>query len=62
MTSYLLDTNAVSELHRRRPDEAVMAWFDRATASDLYLSVLTIGELRQGIKNLRRRDRLGSRR
>jgi len=62
VTSYLLDTNAVSELHRRRPDEAVMAWFDRATASDLYLSVLTIGELRQGIENLRRRDRLGPRR
>ncbi len=60
MTSYLLDTNVVSELRRRRPDEAVLAWFDRATASELYLSVLTIGELRQGIESLRRRDPRGA--
>lgn len=26
---YLLDTNVVSELHRRRPDTAVLSWFDR---------------------------------
>ncbi len=60
MTSYLLDTNVVSELRRRRPDEAVLGWFDRATASELYLSVLTIGELRQGIESLRRRDPRGA--
>lgn len=56
MTGYLLDTNVVSELRRRRPDDAVLTWFDQVPTRDLYLSVLTIGELRQGIEGLRRRD------
>lgn len=53
---YLLDTNVVSELRRRRPDGAVLTWFDRTPADDMYLSVLTVGELRQGIEGLRLRD------
>ncbi len=53
---YLLDTNVVSELRRRRPDQAVLDWFDQTPSSELYLSVLTIGELRQGIEGLRLRD------
>ena len=47
--SYLLDTNILSELRRKTPDAGVVEWFSRRPASTLFLSVLTLGELRQGI-------------
>lgn len=55
--SFLLDTNVVSELRRRSPSRSVLAWFDSVEAADLHLSVLTIGEIRQGIEQLRPKDR-----
>ena len=54
--SYLLDTNVVSEIRKSRPDPGVTAWFDSVPASQLFLSVLALGEIRQGIERLRRRD------
>ena len=54
--SYLLDTNVVSEVRRRRPDPGVMAWFDSVHADELYLSVMVVGEIRQGIERLAGRD------
>ena len=56
MTRYLLDTNVVSELRRARPDAGVLAWLDHARDHELYLSALTIGEIRLGIVRLHRRD------
>ena len=50
--SYLLDTNVLSELRRRTPDAGVVDWFARRPASTLYLSVLTLGELRKGIEGV----------
>lgn len=50
--SYLLDTNVLSELKRRSPDVGVVEWFARRPASTLYLSVLTLGEVRKGIEGL----------
>ncbi|RDI22031.1 hypothetical protein DFR41_108155 [Pseudacidovorax intermedius] len=47
--SYLVDTNALSELRRRVPDANVAAWFARRPPTTLYLSVLTLGEIRKGI-------------
>lgn len=47
--SYLLDTNALSELRRREPDIRVVQWLEERPAVSLYLSVLTLGELRKGI-------------
>ena len=44
-SSYLLDTNVVSEVRRRRPDAGVMAWFDSVRADELYLSVIVVGEI-----------------
>ena len=55
--SYLLDTNVVSELRKRAPDRSVTSWFGSVRASDLYLSVLVVGEIRSGIERLARRDR-----
>jgi toxin FitB len=54
--SFLLDTNIVSEVRKRTPDPNVEAWFASVPASDLFLSVLVIGEIRQGIERLVRRD------
>jgi toxin FitB len=54
--TYLLDTNVVSELRRRHPDPHVLAWYDTVTSAEIYLSVLTIGEIRLGIERLRRKD------
>jgi hypothetical protein len=53
---YLLDTNVVSELRKRDPDRNVLAWYATVTSADLFLSVLTIGEIRLGIERLRRKD------
>ena len=51
--SYLLDTNVLSELRRKTPDAGVSRWFAQKPASSLYLSVLTLGELRKGIEGVR---------
>lgn len=50
--SYLLDTNLVSELRRKAPNPGVLAWMQQRPASTLFLSVLTLGELRKGVEGL----------
>lgn len=50
--SYLIDTNVLSELRRRDPDAKVVRWMSERPATTLYLSVLTLGELRKGIEGL----------
>jgi predicted nucleic acid-binding protein len=50
--NYLLDTNVISELKRPKPNERVVNWFDTVTKESLYLSVLTLGEIRKGIDKL----------
>jgi predicted nucleic acid-binding protein len=55
--SYLLDTNVISELRKgERADAQLRAWFSEVADEEIYLSVLTIGEIRRGIENVRRRD------
>ena len=54
---FLLDTNVVSEI--RKGDHCqtrVAAWFDGVGDADLYISVLTAGEIRKGIESVRPRD------
>ncbi len=51
--SYLIDTNVLSELRRKLPDERVVHWFSQRPAGTLYLSVLTLGEIRKGIEAMR---------
>lgn len=56
--SFLVDTNVVSELRKGpRADPRVTAWFASVAEDELYLSVLTVGEIRCGIERIRRRDR-----
>jgi predicted nucleic acid-binding protein len=54
--AFLLDTNVVSELRKRRPEPNVTAWHHREAHAGAYLSVLVVGEIRQGIERLRPRD------
>lgn len=55
--SYLLDTNVISELRKgERSDANVRAWFSELPDEEIFLSVLTIGEIRRGVENVRRRD------
>ncbi|MDD1612479.1 MAG: type II toxin-antitoxin system VapC family toxin [Methylococcaceae bacterium] len=50
--SYLIDTNVLSELRRKSPDTGVVNWFSKRPAVTLYLSVLTLGEIRKGIEGI----------
>lgn len=48
--SYLIDTNILSELRRKSANPGVVDWFSQRPATTLYLSVLTLGEIRKGIE------------
>lgn len=50
--SYLLDTCVISELVARRPNAKVVAWVDALDDAQLYLSVITIGEIARGVEKL----------
>jgi predicted nucleic acid-binding protein len=58
---YLLDTNCISEAVSAKPNARVLEWLDAADEGILFLSVLTLGEIRKGIAGLsssRRRTQL----
>ncbi len=52
MSGFLLDTNCISELVRPEPEPRVVEWMEAADEAMLYLSVLTIGEVRRGLAGL----------
>ena len=55
--SFLLDTNVISEARKGgAANPAVAKWFASADPADLFLSVMVVGELRQGVERARRRD------
>ena len=47
---YLLDTCVISELIKPQPNRSVVSWLQSQTENDLYLSVLTFGEIEKGIE------------
>lgn len=53
---YILDTNVISAV--RRPDRApkVAAWLQGKAEQDLFLSVITLGEIERGIRQQEKRD------
>jgi predicted nucleic acid-binding protein len=53
VSGFLLDTNIVSELVKPKPESRVTSWIDSTDETLLYLSVLTLGEIRKGIGLLR---------
>ena len=63
MNGFLLDTNVISELVKPAPHHAVVDWVASTDEDLMFLSVLTVGEIRKGIMGLRagsRRTRLES--
>ncbi len=61
MNGFLLDTNCISELVRPQPEPSVLNWIEATDEATLYISVLTLGEIRKGVARLaqgRRRTRL----
>jgi hypothetical protein len=59
--NFLIDTNVISEFRKgARCDARVASWFASVNDEQLYLSVLTLGEIRRGAEKLRRRDVRGA--
>lgn len=59
--SYLLDTNIISETIRRSPNKKLIGWLEQLPEEALFVSVLTLGEIRKGIEALsdeKRREKL----
>lgn len=56
--SYLLDTNVISETIRRQQNRLVMAWLEQIPAEALFVSVLTLGELRKGVERIAEKRRM----
>ncbi|MDQ3751085.1 MAG: type II toxin-antitoxin system VapC family toxin [Acidobacteriota bacterium] len=50
--NFLLDTCTISEPKQKSPNEKVLEWLDAQDESKLYLSVLTLGEIKKGITRL----------
>ncbi|QDP25897.1 type II toxin-antitoxin system VapC family toxin [Bradyrhizobium cosmicum] len=53
---FLLDTVTLSELRRTRRNPSVVAWMERQRTADLFLSVVSIGEIERGIARQRAAD------
>ena len=54
--NYLLDTNVISELRKREPDQNVLRWSESVSLSEVFISVVTVWEIDLRIKRLARRD------
>ena len=57
MTGFLLDTNVASEISYPQPNAKVLAWLESVDNDTLYLSVITIGDIRRGINRLEKGKR-----
>jgi predicted nucleic acid-binding protein len=63
VTRYVLDTNIISNVTKPRPSPTLLAWLAAQNDDDLFVSALTIGEIRQGILEKpagKKRSALGS--
>lgn len=59
--NYLLDTCVISELVKKKPNSEVVKWISKADENNLFISVLTIGEIHKGIEKIpesRRKENL----
>jgi predicted nucleic acid-binding protein len=56
MNRYLLDTNVVSEMRKRKPHGGVVAWVRSLHEDQVFLSAVTMGELQAGIEMTRHQD------
>ena len=54
---FLIDTDVLSSLAKRRRDANVVAWISRQRPGDLFVSVISIGEIERGIVSQRAKDK-----
>lgn len=54
--SYLLDTIAISDWRKKIVNAGLVEWFSQRQPEELYLSVVTIGEIERGIRSIEKRD------
>jgi len=54
--TFLLDTNVISELRKRKPHGAVSQWFDSIRVEDIRIPAVALGELQDGVELTRRQD------
>ncbi|WP_375326477.1 hypothetical protein [Candidatus Tisiphia endosymbiont of Nemotelus uliginosus] len=55
---YLLDTNVISELRRKVPNIQVIEWLEKIDPNQLYLSCITIGEIKMGALKKAKKDQV----
>jgi hypothetical protein len=56
MNAYLLDTNVISEIRKPKPHGGVVRWVRSLRDDQIFISVVTLGELQRGIEKTRRQD------
>jgi len=49
---YLVDTNILSEMTRKQPDNRIVEWFENTANTDMFISVISVGELVYGVAKL----------
>ena len=54
--AYLLDTNVISELRKRKPHGAVLSWIQKLPEESIRVSAVTLGEIQAGIERTREID------
>jgi predicted nucleic acid-binding protein len=57
--AYLIDTNVICETIKPTPNANVIKWFNSIANEDLYISVLTLGEIRKGLEKINDLDKRG---
>ncbi|HOW74938.1 MAG TPA: type II toxin-antitoxin system VapC family toxin [Candidatus Competibacteraceae bacterium] len=58
---FLIDTNILAELRKReRGNPGVRRWYAGVEESEIYISVIVLGEIRRGVELLRRRDQVAA--
>ncbi len=56
MIRYLVDTNVVSELRKRRPHGGALTWLQRLEVGQVFFSAVTFGEIQRGVEITRQQD------
>lgn len=56
MIRYLIDTNVVSEMRKKKPHSSALAWLQSLEVEQVFFSAVTFGEIQKGVEVTRRQD------
>ncbi len=54
---YLIDTNIISELRKKKPDQNLIEWYQSIDTDSIFISCITIGEINYGICKIKKTDK-----